>query len=167
MHVRRDPRGNISETDGRESSSLYSLEMACRPQWGTSAHIVRLADSTADALPRRQSGGMRPTTEPISGGASIRTSQVSLFLSAGGLNEMPNRIATLRMRSGLRFMIRAASSKDFDALASSITRRSFANDQDLPAIGEALLSKDKAAERSMFAGDFAERPDEGNCPAFH
>jgi hypothetical protein len=42
------------------------------------------------------------------------------------LNETPSRIATLRMRSGLRFMIRAASSKDFDALASSITRRSFA-----------------------------------------
>jgi hypothetical protein len=51
------------------------------------------------------------------------------------LNETPNRIATLRMRSGLRFMIRAASSRDFDALASSITRRSFAKDHDLD-IGE-------------------------------
>jgi hypothetical protein len=69
------------------------------------------------------------------------------------------------MRSGVRFMIRAASSKDFDALASSITRRSSAKDQDLPAIGEALLSKDKAAKRSMFAGGFAGEPDEGNCPA--
>jgi len=29
------------------------------------------------------------------------------------LNETPNRNATLRMRSGVRFMIRAASSKDF------------------------------------------------------
>jgi hypothetical protein len=80
------------------------------------------------------------------------------------LNETPNRIATLRMRSGLRFMIRAASSRDFDALASSITRRSFAKDHDL-GIGEALLSKDKAAERSIFAGGFAWGPDEGNCPA--
>src|SRR5438105_15176218 len=81
------------------------------------------------------------------------------------LNETPNRIATLRMRSGVRFMIRAASSKDFDALASSITRRSCAKDQDLPAIGEVLLIKDKAAERSMFADGFAWGPDEGNCPA--
>jgi hypothetical protein len=83
------------------------------------------------------------------------------------LNETPNRIATLRMRSGVRFMIRAASSKDFDALASSITRRSSANDHDLPAIGEAFLSKDKAAERSLFAGGFAGGPDEGNCPALY
>ncbi len=80
-------------------------------------------------------------------------------------NETPNRIETLRMRSGVRFMILAASSNDFDALASSITRRSSANDHDLRAIGEALLSKDKAAERSMFAGGFAWGPDEGNCPA--
>jgi len=83
------------------------------------------------------------------------------------LNETPSRTATLRMRSGVRFMIRAGSSKDFDALASSITRRSSANDHDLRTIGEALLSKDKAAERNMFAGGFAERPDEGNCPAFY
>ena len=55
------------------------------------------------------------------------------------LNEIPNRIATLRMRSGVRFMMRAVCSKDFDALASSITRRSSAKDQDLPAIGGALL----------------------------
>jgi hypothetical protein len=86
------------------------------------------------------------------------------FFLTSALNETPNRIATLRMRSGVRFMIRAASSKDFDALASSITRRSSAKDH-LPAIGEALLIKDKAAERSMFADGFAWGPDEGNCPA--
>ena len=65
------------------------------------------------------------------------------FFLGSGLNETPNRIETLRMRSGVRFMIRAASSNDFDALASSITRRSSANDQDL-AIRKALL-EDKAA----------------------
>jgi hypothetical protein len=81
------------------------------------------------------------------------------------LNETPRRIAILRMRSGVRFMIPAASSSDTFALASSITRRSSAKDQDLPAICEALLSKDKAAERSMFADGFAWGPDEGNCPA--
>jgi hypothetical protein len=47
------------------------------------------------------------------------------------LNETPSRIETLRMRSGVRFMILAASSNDLDALASSITRRSRANVQDL------------------------------------
>src|SRR2546427_10170337 len=57
------------------------------------------------------------------------------FFLRAVLNETPSRIATLRMRSGVRFMIRAASSKDFDALASSITRRSSANDHDL-GIGE-------------------------------
>jgi hypothetical protein len=77
---------------------------------------------------------------------------------------MPNRIETLRIRSGVRFIIRAASSSDTFALASSITRRSSAKDQDLPAICETLLSKDKAAERSMFADGFAWGPDEGNCP---
>jgi hypothetical protein len=77
------------------------------------------------------------------------------FFLTSDLNETPNRIATLRMRSGVRFMIRAASTKDFDALASSIRRRSSAKDQDLPAIGEALRTKDKAAERSMFAEGFA------------
>ena len=61
------------------------------------------------------------------------------FFAVAALNETPNRIETVRIRSGLRFMIRAASSKDFDALASSITRRSSANDHDLRAIGEALL----------------------------
>jgi hypothetical protein len=40
------------------------------------------------------------------------------------LNETPNRLETWRMRSGVRFMMRAASSNDFDAFASSITRRS-------------------------------------------
>jgi hypothetical protein len=40
------------------------------------------------------------------------------FFAVAALNETPNRIETLRIRSGLRFMIRAASSKDFDALAS-------------------------------------------------
>jgi hypothetical protein len=48
MHVRRDPRGNISETGGRESLSLYSLEMACRPQWGTSALLVSRISQSAD-----------------------------------------------------------------------------------------------------------------------
>src|SRR5207249_9700280 len=91
--------------------------------------------------------GARSATR--SDGRSFQTSQCFVFLS--DLNETPNRIATLRMRSGVRFMVRAASSNDFDALASSITRRSSAKDQDLPAIGEALLIKDKAAERSMFA----------------
>jgi hypothetical protein len=157
MHVRRDPRGNISETGGRESLSLYSLEMACRPQWGTSAHIMRLADSTADALPRRQSGGMRPTTEPISGCACLRSYRCHFFFFAGGLNETPNRIETLRMRSGVHFMIRAAVSNDFEALASSITRRSSANDHDLRAIGEAFLSKDKAAGVSSLAASPGDR----------
>jgi len=60
------------------------------------------------------------------------------FFVLVALNEMPNRIETLRIRSGVRFMIRATSSNDFDALASSITRRSSANDQDL-AIRRALL----------------------------
>jgi hypothetical protein len=60
------------------------------------------------------------------------------------LNETPNRIAALRMRSGVRFMIRAASSNDFDALASSITRRSCAKDQALRAIVESSF-EDKAA----------------------
>ena len=36
------------------------------------------------------------------------------------LNETASRIATLRMRSGLRFMTRAASSRDFAALESSL-----------------------------------------------
>ena len=47
------------------------------------------------------------------------------------LNEMPNRLETWRMRAGVRFIMRAASSSDFDAFASSITRRSSAYDQDL------------------------------------
>src|SRR5947207_6098734 len=54
------------------------------------------------------------------------------------LNETPIRIETLRMRSGVRFMIRAASSNDFEDFASSMTRRSSANDHDL-AIRRALL----------------------------
>jgi hypothetical protein len=92
------------------------------------------------------------------------TVNVFYFFLTAALNETPNRTETLRMRSGVRFMIRAASSRDFDALASSITRRSSAKDH-LPAIGGALLLKDKAAELSMFADGFARGPDEGNCPA--
>ena len=79
---------------------------------------------------------------------------------------MPNRIATLRMRSGVRFMILAVSSKDFDALASSITRRSLRKTKTCqPSVKRSY--KDKAAERSMFADGFAWGPDEGNCPAFY
>jgi hypothetical protein len=59
-------------------------------------------------------------------------------------------------------MIRAASSNDFDALASSITRRSSANDQD-PAIRKELF-EDKAAKRSMSADGFAVGPDLGKLP---
>jgi hypothetical protein len=47
------------------------------------------------------------------------------------LNEMPNRIDLVRMRSGVRFMMRAISSSDFAALTSSIRRRSSANVHDL------------------------------------
>jgi hypothetical protein len=38
---------------------------------------------------------------------------VADYFFSSDLNETPNRIATLRMRLGLRCMIRAASSKDF------------------------------------------------------
>jgi hypothetical protein len=54
------------------------------------------------------------------------------------LNETPSRIDTLRMRSGVRFMILAASSNDLIALASH-TRRSCANVEDL-AIPERISS---------------------------
>lgn len=47
------------------------------------------------------------------------------------LNEIPSRIDLFRMRSGVRFMMRAMSSSDFAALTSSMTRRSSANDHDL------------------------------------
>jgi hypothetical protein len=70
---------------------------------------------------------------------STRPSQANnYFFLVMVLNETPNRIETLRIRSGVRFMIRAASSSDTFALASSMTRRSSANDQDL-AIRRALL----------------------------
>jgi hypothetical protein len=50
------------------------------------------------------------------------------------------------MRSGVRFMIRAASCRDFDALASSITQRSSAKDQDSLASHRRRVSfEDKAA----------------------
>ena len=87
------------------------------------------------------------------------------FFLGAVLNETPNRIETLRMRSGVRFMIRAASSNDFDALASSITRRSSANDNDLRAIRRALLFEAKApAQPSIFADGFAVGPDLGKLP---
>jgi hypothetical protein len=47
------------------------------------------------------------------------------------LNEIPSRNDLCRMRSGVRFMMRAISSSDFAAFTSSITRRSSANDHDL------------------------------------
>jgi hypothetical protein len=62
-----------------------------------------------------------------------RVTRTHRFVFVSALNLTPNRIATLRMRSGVRSMIRAASSNDVFALASSITRRLCANDQDLRA----------------------------------
>ena len=84
-------------------------------------------------------------TLSLPGTKSTNLSGDSYFFLVVALNDTPNRIETLRMRSGVRFMIRAASSNDFDALASWITRRSCANDQDR-AIRKALL-EDKAAQR--------------------
>jgi hypothetical protein len=55
--------------------------------------------------------------------ASINEAADYFFFSV--LNETPSRIA-LRIRSGVGFMMRALSSRDFGALASSITRRSLA-----------------------------------------
>jgi hypothetical protein len=91
----------------------------------------------------------------------LRAVLVADYFFFSVLNETPSRIATLRMRSGLRFMIRAASSRDFDALASSITRRSFAKDHDL-GIGENAPFKRQSRQPSMFADGFAWGPDEGN-----
>jgi hypothetical protein len=53
------------------------------------------------------------------------------------LNETPNRIDLFRMRSGVRFMMRATSSSGFADLASSTTRRSSANDHDLRFFNDA------------------------------
>jgi hypothetical protein len=47
------------------------------------------------------------------------------------LTETPSRIATLRIRSGVRFIVFAISSSVLEALASSMTRRSCLNDQPL------------------------------------
>jgi hypothetical protein len=86
----------------------------------------------ADVRLRRNSGrGLSPRDAA----PRITALVVADYFFFSVLNETPSRIATLRMRSGLRFMTRAASSRDFAALESSITRRSFAKDHDL-AISE-------------------------------
>src|SRR6266481_2441083 len=95
-------------------------------------------------LERRLHSGLRFSTEP----------DRDVFF-ARDLNETPNRTDTLRMRSGVRSMMRAASSSDFFALASSTTRRSSAKDQDLGS-RRALLNREAVKRRS--ADGFAARP---------
>src|SRR5215213_8044996 len=73
-----------------------------------------------------------------------------------GFNETPKRLATWRMRSGVRFMMRAASSNDFDAFASSITRRSSAYDQDL-RISRSLLSRQRIIYSDGVAADLGKK----------
>jgi hypothetical protein len=72
------------------------------------------------------------------------------FFGALDLTETPSRIATLRIRSGVRFIVFAISSSVLEALASSMTRRSCLNDQPL-GISVQFVLKNKAATRRMFA----------------
>jgi hypothetical protein len=60
---------------------------------------------------------------------SNSSSTGAYFFGALDLTETPSRIATLRIRSGVRFIAFAICSSVLEARASSITRRSSLNDQ--------------------------------------
>jgi hypothetical protein len=67
------------------------------------------------------------------------------FFGALDLTETPSRIATLRIRSGARFIVFAISSSVLEALASSVTRRSCLNDQPLGISVQFVLQSGQAA----------------------
>jgi len=98
--------------------------------FGSDAAFPFLHDKNLfEQLTRAENEALTPCTLTL----ASRDQKVRYFFVLVALNDTPKRNEALRMRSGVRSIMRAASSSDFFALASSITRRLWANDQDLSA----------------------------------
>jgi hypothetical protein len=110
----------------------------------------RTADNPGNSTPE---GGSGSTSGDAPIRPRLRRYRAHLFFDFFGvldLTETPRRIATLRIRSGVRFMAFAISSSVLEALASSITRRSSLKDQPF-RISRHSRPLRKAAKGSMIA----------------
>jgi len=113
------------ETTCHVPNSLVLIGAPAQRQLGEMLRKVRDCRSRLDGAPdlaRRQ----RSET-----GIGNSSSTGAYFFGALDLTETQRRIATLRIRSGVRFIVFAISSSVLEALASSVTRRSCLNDQPL------------------------------------